>query len=98
MSKREVAAYLGVAAGYWLVEHGRGFDYAVEYADKLIAAGQGAIARTMLEKAAPLLGYYADTTAADEPGTSEADMNNRLERLDKIMAKCGASRPPRPAR
>ncbi|NLN02448.1 MAG: DUF4838 domain-containing protein [Lentisphaerae bacterium] len=73
-------------------------DYAVEYADKLIAAGQGAIARTMLEKAAPLLGYYADTTAADEPGTSEADMNNRLERLDKIMAKCGASRPPRPAR
>jgi hypothetical protein len=52
----------------------------------------------MLEKAAPLLGYYADTTAADEPGTSEADMNNRLERLDKIMAKCGASRPPRPAR
>jgi len=73
-------------------------DYAVEYAEKLIAAGQGPMAKTVLERAAPLLGYYAGTTAADEPGTSEADMNDRLKRLDEIMAKCGAARPPRTPR
>jgi type III secretion system FlhB-like substrate exporter len=73
-------------------------DYAVEYAEKLIAAGQGTVAKSMLERAAPLLGYYAGTTAADEPGTREADMSDRLKRIDEVMAKCGAARPPRPLR
>ena len=60
----------------------------------MIAVDAKDVAKSMLERGAPVLGDTSETTHASEPGTSAADMKVRLDKLDAVMAKCGAKRPP----
>jgi len=69
-------------------------DALCKVAEQVMAADAKDVAKSMLERGAPLLGYTSETTHASEPGTSEADMRVRLDKLDAMMAKCGAKRPP----
>lgn len=64
--------------------------------EKMIAGGAKARAKNLLGRAAPILGYYAETTSVSERGTKEADMQFRLDMLDVALAACGAKRMPAP--
>ena len=67
-----------------------------DVAAEMIAVGAKAQAKNLLERAAPILGYYADTTSVSERGTKDADMQFRLDMLDAALAACGARRMPAP--
>ncbi len=69
-------------------------DALCKVAKEMIAADAKNEAKSMLERGALVLGYTAETTHASEPGTWEADMKVRLDKLDAVMAKCGAKRLP----
>jgi hypothetical protein len=63
----------------------------------MLAQGQNALAKSLLERSAGAMGYYAGYTFKNERGTGEADYKARTDRLDALMGRCGATRPSPPA-
>ena len=60
-------------------------------ANQMVAAGEKALARDMLERGVAILEYWADPDAVDLP-------KGRAEKLDKALADVGGQRPVKPAK
>ena len=60
-------------------------------ANQMVAAGEKALARDMLEKGVAILEYWADPDAVDLP-------KGRAEKLDKALEDVGGKRPVKPTR
>lgn len=65
-------------------------------AEQMIAAGQNAVAKDLLQRGSLVLGYSAGFKAADnvEPGARAVDLQKRLDKLEAVMKKVGAVRLP----
>ena len=72
-------------------------DVVETVARAMLAQGQNAVAKGLLERGAGAMGYFAGYTFKNEPGTGEADYKARTDRLEALMGQCGATRPAAPA-